>query len=139
VPTRWHPEQCCACELDVDFQQTPWVLAGVFKRCEAHASVPDHALLDVVVREDQSKNYLRGWFEEHPAFGQDRPQPNGQRIRGFRDGVDMLWEHTGSGENRVLKVWLTGATLAAEHRAQMQAWLSERGYAGRVELVTDAR
>lgn len=120
---RWRPDTCGCIIIEThDDEANTW--SGVPEsKCPAHASVPNQELYGVLHAnpdgENKRKNQVHGMFLELDEYRDIDEEGNNVLIA----GLQMHYEFTGSGKDRVLEVWFdANDSIHARKANQLAVW-----------------
>lgn len=132
----WRPDTCGCCVEEI-YNGTEIVgMGAVITKCEKHASVPDHALYNVILnKENRPKNQVERFLVgmEGEDLGLGELDASGSYV--FRNGMGFNWQFLGEGENRTLQISVFGKTLTQQQKTRAQTWLDNKFGAGKVTLA----
>ena len=140
----WHPDTCnCIIEQTHDPVNPAYGVqfSKVVKKCLIHEAVPDNQLNDVIYANADSdqkrKNILESYILETAALGLSNTtlNPDGSTIRIWKSGVTYKWSFTGTGENRVLNVEITGINLSSSIKNAIQNWCDSTFGMAKVKII----
>ena len=124
--------------------ETGSILGGgkVLRKCQAHASVPDADLYDVLLnRENRLKNQvlrvLLG-YESVKGLGleESKTNPDGSSAGlGLKAGIEYVWSFVGTGVNRVFQFQVKGANLNIAQKGAIQTFCDTAFGMSKVEIL----
>lgn len=145
--TRWQPDTCdCIIEYDWDdettederehfnFRSLSFTEADVddgsgnlkmerrLVHCSHHHMLPhseDRALH--VLAENQSKNLIHGFLQQHDKHGSDTLDSGGNPGRDLASHIEYIWSFDGQGKQRKLNIEIRGAKLTEEDKKAIES------------------
>ncbi len=134
---RWHPDTC-ACVIEEDVTGGVVSFSKVLAKCADHASVADNALYGVIHEnagsEQKRKNKILGFLINAGISGlTDIDADSGSVV--IKKGIAFNWSWSGTGDSRVLTVWLTGFTLTTQQKNTAQTWCNNQFGSGKVTVA----
>ena len=138
--TQWSPDTCgCQFEYDWDDELSEDVRIHTFKRvakeCVSHAHLQGNNkrdMYDSSLEENRRKNgTLKELIDRATEFVEIKADGN----PGFKNNINIDWEWSGTSPNRVFTITVTGITLTAQRKTNIQNFLNNRFGTGKVIFV----
>jgi hypothetical protein len=141
--TRWNPDTCgCQFEYEWDDAVAEDTRTHTFKRvtqeCVSHAHLTGNSkrdMYDSSLEENRRKN---GTIAELLArAGVDFADIQQDGSFQWKKGINVSWTWSGTSPNRVMTLTVTGVTLTAQKKTQIQNFLNNRFGVGKVIFVNN--
>ena len=129
--TRWSPDTC-DCVIDYSWDSTTSEDDRIhahhqsIKTCTSHAGITGSDHHNIIVRENQSKNYMHAHAVRLCALQVGLPSDTTELV----EGVEFEWSFIGSGNARELQVKLHGTNPGVV--AQLRAHANEQAVSTKV-------
>jgi len=137
----WGPDTC-KCSFNKDVTNTPHLFLDqdvIFNgftykniKCSLHQALTNQEAYDAVMFENTRKNRVDGLFMDNIAALVET-NPDGARV--YKQGINFNWSFSGSGNNRVLTVFISGLNLTNNQKNTIQALCDSTFGTGKVVIT----